>query len=114
MALTALLLGTVQLAAPKGTGAHRLIGYAWVLLMIGTALSALFIHTIRLWGAYSPIHLLVPFTLISLWLAVRAARQGNIRRHKAIMVSLFLYALVVTGLFTLLPGRVMNTVMFGG
>lgn len=114
MALAALLLGLVQMAAPKGTTSHRLIGYTWVLLMVGTAISALFIHTIRLWGAFSPIQLLVPFTLVSLWIAVGAARQGNIRRHKAIMVSLFFYALVVTGLFTLMPGRVMNAVMFGG
>ena len=65
MALTALVLGAVQLAAPKGTISHRLIGYAWVLLMVGTAFSALFIHTIRLWGAYSPIHLLVPSATVT-------------------------------------------------
>lgn len=113
-ALTALGLGFLQLVMPKGTRLHRLIGYVWALLMAGTAITALFIHEIRVWGAFSPIHLLIPVTLISLWLAISAARQGNIERHRKIMLLLFFLALVVTGFFTLLPGRVMYAVFFGG
>lgn len=92
---------------------HRLFGYAWALLMAGTAFTAVFMHQTRLWGSYSPIHLLIPVTLVSLFLASKAARQGDINRHKVLMISLFALALVVTGLFTLLPGRVMNTTLFG-
>ncbi|MBO9448835.1 DUF2306 domain-containing protein [Tropicibacter sp. R16_0] len=113
MAIGALFLGAVQFALPKGNVLHRLTGYVWVALMAGTALTAVFIHEIRVWGNYSPIHLLIPVTLVSLYLAIKAARQGDIRRHQTIMMSLFALALVVTGLFTLLPGRAMNAVLFG-
>ncbi|TCL00585.1 putative membrane protein [Shimia isoporae] len=114
MALAALALGVVQLIAVKGTRAHRFMGYIWAVLMLGTSLTAVFIHEIRLWGLYSPIHLLIPVTLASLYLGIRAARQGDMRRHRSIMRSLFLLALVVTGGFTLLPGRAMHAVLFGG
>jgi len=113
-ALVALLLGAVQLVATKGTMKHRILGYLWVLLMAGVAISAAFIHEIRFWGAFSPIHLLIPIVLVSLWRGVRAARQGNICQHQQIMRSLYFFALIVTGLFTLLPGRVMYHVIFGG
>ena len=114
VALSALVLGAVQLVGAKGTTIHRRIGTVWVLLMLGTALSALFIHAIQLWGPFSPIHLLIPVTLIGLWQAVAAARRGNIRLHKLMMASLYGLALVVTGLFTLLPNRVMHAVVFAG
>ncbi len=45
---------------------------------------------------------------------VLAARRGNIRRHGSAMASLFVGALVVAGAFTLLPGRIMHRVVFGG
>ncbi len=114
LAIIALLLGTIQLWRPKGTGSHRVIGYLWVGLMVVVASSGLFIHEIRLWGLFSPIHLLSFLVLISLWFAVQAARRGHIHRHKRIMTLLFVLALVVTGMFTLLPGRVMHVVVFGG
>ena len=114
VALSALVLGAVQLVGAKGTTIHRHIGTVWVLLMLGVALSALFIHAIRLWGPFSPIHLLIPVTLLGLWQAVAAARRGNVWLHKLMMTSLYGLALVVTGLFTLLPNRVMHAVVFGG
>lgn len=112
--MAAFLLGAIQMARSKGTKSHRLIGYTWVLLMLGTALSAIFIHTINLWGKFSPIHILIPITLVGLWQGVQAARRGDVKRHQSIMRQLFVFALIVTGLFTLLPGRAMHTVFFGG
>jgi len=41
------------------------------------------------------------------------ARQGNFREHKIWMVLLHILALLVTGVFTLWPGRVMHGVLFG-
>jgi len=114
MALLALALGIVQLIAPKGTGAHRVLGYLWTGLMIGTAVSALFIYEIRTWGRFSLIHVLAVAVLIGLWVGISAARRGNIRRHRIVMKSLFFAALVTAGLFTLLPGRIMHQVLFGG
>lgn len=57
-AIAAFAVGVVQLAAPKGTIPHRLVGWGWAGLMLTVAASSLFIHTIRMWGPWSPIHLL--------------------------------------------------------
>ena len=72
-----------------------------------------FISELRLWGALSPIHLLSIWTLLSLVIAVYLARYVNIRQHKIWMVLLYILALLVTGVFTLWPGRVMHGEFFG-
>ena len=112
-ALGAFGLGIVQLAAPKGTLPHRTLGWTWVVLMVVVAVSALFIHTIRLWGPFSPIHLLVFVVLITLPFAVRSARRHAVAGHGIAMTSLFLGALVIAGAFTLVPHRIMYQVVFG-
>jgi uncharacterized membrane protein len=113
-AFAALGLGAVQLLAPKGTLPHRAIGWTWACLMILIAGTSFFIHTIRTWGPFSPIHLLSLFTLCVVPLAVVRARQHNVAAHRSAMIWIFTLALVVTGLFTLAPGRIMNKVVFGG
>jgi uncharacterized membrane protein len=112
-AMAAFVLGVVQLSAPKGTLPHRTIGWIWVSLMLVVSISAFFIHTIRLWGPWSPIHLLAIFTLIMLPLAVLRARRHEVARHRRAMISIFTGALVIAGVFTLLPGRIMHAVVFG-
>jgi uncharacterized membrane protein len=114
LAFAAIGLGVVQLLAPKGKLPHRTMGWAWALLMILVAGTSLFIHTIRTWGPWSPIHLLSLFTLGVVPLAVLRARQHNVRAHCSMMIWIFTLALIVTGLFTLAPGRIMNKVVFGG
>jgi uncharacterized membrane protein len=113
-ALGAFALGIVQLAAPKGTIPHRTLGYLWVALMLAVAVSAFWIHEIRLWGPWSPIHLLAIFTLVMLPFAVYFARSHDVKRHQRAMLGLFFGALIIAGIFTLVPGRIMHKVLFGG
>jgi uncharacterized membrane protein len=113
-AFAAIAVGAAQFLAPKGTLPHRAVGWAWAALMMLVAGTSLFIHEIRTWGPWSPIHLLSLFTLAVVPLAVWRARQHDIRAHRLAMIWIFTLALVVTGLFTLAPGRIMNKVMFGG
>jgi len=112
-ALGAFGLGAVQLAAPKGTIPHRLVGWIWATLMLMVVVSSFFIHTIRVWGPWSPIHLLSLFTLVMLPLAVLNARRHEVAKHRRAMTGLFVSALVIAGAFTLLPGRIMHDVVFG-
>jgi len=112
-ALAAAGLGAVQLWRPKGGRMHRRLGYLWVALMVGVAISGLFIHELRMAGRFSPIHLLSLVTLASLWIAVSRARRRDIAGHRRVMILLFWLALVLTGLFTFWPGRVMHMVLFG-
>jgi uncharacterized membrane protein len=112
-AMAAFVLGVVQFAAPKGTLPHRAIGAIWVALMAVVAISSFWIHQLRLVGPWSPIHLLSIFTLVMLPLAVWKAHTHQVTSHRRIMIYLFSGALVVAGLFTLVPGRLMHAVLFG-
>ncbi len=112
-AMGAFALGAVQLARPKGTMSHRALGYLWSLLMLTVAASSFFIHELKQWNGFSLIHLLSTYVLAALPAAVFAARRGAVERHRKAMLGLFFFGLVVAGLFTLLPGRIMHAVVFG-
>jgi uncharacterized membrane protein len=112
-AMTAFVLGVVQLSAPKGTLPHRTLGWIWVGLMLAVAVSSFWIHQIRLVGIWSPIHLLSILVLVSVPLGVWRAHRHQVGDHRLIMISVFTGALVIAGLFTLLPGRIMHSVVFG-
>ncbi|MDI1263765.1 MAG: DUF2306 domain-containing protein [bacterium] len=112
-AMAAFALGLVQFAAPKGTLTHRTLGWIWVALMAVVAASSFWIHEIRLLGPWSPIHLLSIMVLVLLPIAVLAARSHNIRRHRWIMIGIFAGGLIIAGLFTFVPGRIMHAVVFG-
>jgi len=112
-AMAAFVLGLVQFVAPKGTLPHRTLGWIWVSLMALVAASSFWIHRIRLLGLWSPIHLLSIFVLTMLPLAVWKAHRHEVRDHRRITIFLFAGALVIAGLFTLLPGRIMHAVVFG-
>jgi uncharacterized membrane protein len=113
MAFAAVAVGAVQMFTRKGTRRHRWLGYVWCGMLFFVAVSGFFIHTIKLWGLFSPIHFLSALTIVALTRAIWCARTGRIRQHQRIMASLFWLALVVTGLFTFLPGRIMFAVVSG-
>ena len=112
-AMAAFALGVVQFAAPKGTLPHRTVGWLWVALMVTVATTSFWIHDLRVWGQWSPIHLLSIFTLIMLPPAVIHAMRHRVKDHRKAMVGLFTGALVIAGLFTFWPGRIMHAVLFG-
>jgi uncharacterized membrane protein len=112
-AMSAFVLGVVQFAAPKGTLPHRTLGWIWVVLMAVVAVSSLWIHQIRLFGPWSPIHLLSIFTLVMLPLGVWRAHRHDVNAHRWTMIGIFTGALVIAGLFTFVPGRIMHAVLFG-
>ncbi len=119
-ASSAFLIGPWVIWARRGAQQrprlHRALGYAWVTLMLMTALSAMFIrsNTMPNIAGYTPIHLLVPVTLVTLFLAFRHLARGDIRRHRANMVGLYVGACVVAGGFTLLPSRYLGGLLWRG
>jgi len=112
-AMAAVIRGGIQLSMKKRGPSHKQLGRIWVGLMLVVSFSSFFIHEIKLWGVYSPIHLLSLWTIVSVGLGIYFVRVGNIKRHQQVMIALYVFALILTGLFTLLPGRVMNQVIFG-
>ena len=112
-AMIAVIFGGLQFYMKKGGLIHKLLGWTWVGLMLFVSVSSFFIHEIKMWGAYSPIHLLSLLTIFVLGLAVYFVRAGYIKRHKHAMATLYSLALIVAGIFTFMPGRVMHQVAFG-
>ena len=118
-ALGALATGPVALWARLGVRQrprlHRAFGVAWVTLMLVAAVSALFIRDRHLpnIAGFTPIHLLVPLTLVSLARGLRHLVRGEIAAHAKTMRRLYLYACVVAGAFTLLPQRMLGRLLWG-
>lgn len=112
--IPAAILGAFLLARPKGTRWHRMLGKIWIVLMVVTASSTFFIHEIRLVGGFSPIHLLSIYVLFGSWQAIAAARRHDIAVHRGHVAGMYLGGIVVAGLFTMLPGRLMHASLFCG
>ena len=113
MAIIAIILGGIQLSMKKGGAIHKLLGRIWVGLMLIIAITSFFIHETKMWGDYSPIHLLSLWTLFILGVGIYYARVGNTKRHKEVMIATYFFALILTGFFTLMPGRVMHQILIG-
>jgi uncharacterized membrane protein len=114
LAMTAFALGLVQLAAPKGRLPHRVLGYIWCAIMLVIAGGSFFIHTLNQWHGFSWIHLLSLLVLFSVPFGIARARAHRIKGHARTMTMLFLGGLVIAGVFTFVPGRIMHAVLFGG
>lgn len=117
-ATAAVVIGPVALWARRGRTQHprlhRAFGYAWVTLILATAITALFIRDFSLpnLSGYTPIHLLVPVVFVALFGAFYALAKGNVRRHRFAMQLLYISACVVAGAFTLLPNRYLGHLLW--
>ena len=110
-AVIAFAIGLIQLLGPKGTMAHRILGWTWVVMMATVAVSSFFIHALNPKG-FSVIHLLSVFVLCMLPLGVYAAKKHDIKGHSRTMTNLFIGGMVVAGIFTFFPGRLMWQMFF--
>lgn len=110
--LAALVLGVFMLVRRKGTVSHRTLGWLWVALMLTAAISSFWITGIR--GSFSPIHALSLLVLVLVPAAVVAIRRGRVSTHRRAMTGLFFGALIIPGLFTLLPMRLLGRLLADG
>ena len=83
-------------------------------MMIVSAVAAMFIRDYRLpnIGGYTPIHLLIPYTLFWLVYAFRALAMKEIEKHRKAMIDLYLGACIAAGAFTLLPSRYLGSIVW--
>lgn len=110
-AVTTLAIGTFLMFAPKGFRLHRTFGWAWVIAMALTAGSTFFIQAI-FQNAYSPIHALSAWTLLGLPFGIAAVKRRDVKKHRKMMTDMFVGGMLIAGLFSLLPGRMMWHVFF--
>ncbi len=104
-------LGAYLLLSRKGTRLHKTLGKLWVGLMVTTATAAIFIKSS---GSFSFIHIFVPMTLIASYKIIATARRGDMKGHRYEVISLYLGALMIPGIFSMaLPGRLLNVWLLG-
>lgn len=103
-----------RLGITKRPKLHRAFGYAWVTLMLITAISAIFIpSSLKLnWHGFSLIHLLVPVTMASLFFAFHFLIKGNIKRHKRILIILYIQGCLLAGAFAVFQGPLMRELLW--
>lgn len=117
-ALGALATGPIALWARKGSTQrprlHRAFGYAWVTLMVITALSAMFIrdYSAPNIAGYTLIHIFVPVSLIGIFGAFYALARRNFVLHRKIMQRVYFGACVAAGAFALLPSRYLGKLVW--
>lgn len=108
-ALAALTLGALVFLRRKGTSVHRLLGRSWAVLMLVVIMTSFFIKTN---GGYSWIHLLSIGSLAALVLAIQHARRHRLEAHRFTMLGLYIGGLVIAGIFTLLPSRILGGLLW--
>ncbi|MEX0645530.1 MAG: DUF2306 domain-containing protein [Parvularculaceae bacterium] len=115
----ATLLGLVIFLNRKGTNFHKTLGWSFVTLMTITAVSAVFIRRppgdgVPSLAGFTPIHLFVLLTAVSLPMAIIHIKNGRVAHHARTMIGLFVGGIIIAGILAFLPGRIMNNVVFGG
>ena len=106
----AAVIGLFILFLPKGTTIHKFAGRIWIALMVATSVFSFFIHELNLFFGFSPIHIFSIMTPLSCYWAVRAIRRGDVRQHKAALLSVYIGGIGIAGGFAFAPGRIMNRV----
>ena len=107
----AIPLGGYLMLARKGTPRHKQLGKLWLVLMLITATSAIFIKS---GGGYSPIHIMIPVIFHAAWQAVSTARRGDIAAHRKSLTRTYILAVGVPGIIAFaVPGRLMQVMLLG-
>lgn len=111
--ILALALGAFMLIRRKGTISHRGLGWIWVVLMLTAAISSFWITGLND-GSFSPIHILSIVVLVTVPAAIFAIRHRRVNTHRRAMQALYFSGLVLPGLLTLLPDRLLGRLMTEG
>ena len=110
------LIGAFLLLSPKGGTRHRSLGKVYMSLMMITAIITLFMSN-RVGPSFLAhfgfIHLFSVLTICSVPAAFIAIRKGEVKRHRRIMWSLYIGAIMIAGGFTFVPGRYMYELILG-
>lgn len=109
-------IGAFQLLRRKGTPSHELLGKIYMVLMLATALITLAMPAQlgpQFLNHFGFIHTFSFLALFSVPIAYFAARRGDIRVHRAAMISLYVGGIFIAGAFAFSPGRMLHEWLFG-
>ena len=108
----AIVLGALQFLRKKGTKPHKVIGWAWVILMVFVAISAIFLPHRSQLNSILP-WVLTVWVVVALPLSIIAIKNGKVMLHRAFMLGLYVGGLIIAFSFTFTPGRLLYKVIFG-
>ena len=114
--IPAAFIGTFQLLKRKGTPIHKFLGRVYMLLMLATALITLSMPAKvgpQFFHHFGVIHIFSLAALVNIPIAYFAARRGNLRAHRAAMISLYVGGILIAGTLALMPGRMLHKWLFG-
>jgi uncharacterized membrane protein len=108
----ALILTPILMLRRRGDRTHRRLGWAWALLMFGTALISFNIRG-HATGQLSWIHLFSVLTILLVPKIIISARRHNIRTHRNTARNTVVGALLLAGFFTFPFERLLGSWLFG-
>ena len=114
--LPALFIGTYLMLGRKGTPRHRTLGKVYMLLMLVTAMITLLMPAQvgpTLFGHFGFLHSLSLVVLYCVPAALFAATAGNVRKHMANMIGVYVGGILIAGTFAFMPGRQLHAWLFG-
>ena len=112
-AMFALAAGPFSFYSRKRSVFHKSLGYAWMLAMIGVAVSSFWIGSFGVIGSFSPLHALSILSLGSVAISLYFILHRNIVGHRKTLTNLYWRGLIIAGIFNFLPGRTTNRAIFG-
>ena len=108
-AFAAVALGAAMFLARKGTFLHRVAGRTWAALMLAVAVTSFWIKSS---GSFSWIHILSVTVIVLLGVLIWFAVTRQIGAHRRLAIGLYAGALGITGMFTLLPYRLLGRMVW--
>jgi uncharacterized membrane protein len=109
------IIGTVLLLIKKGTKIHVNFGRIYMVLMLITAITTLFMKAQvgpTIFNHFGWIHSFSFLTMYTVPTAYVAVKKGNIKVHKRKMILLYFGAIIIAGGFTFMPGRYLHDLFF--
>jgi uncharacterized membrane protein len=93
---------------------HKIVGYAWMLAMLGLCITGLMIlsYGLAVIGHFGPIHLFCFAGLAGIFNGINLARKRRIAEHRMTLKWTWFGAMGAASLANFIPGRTMNEVFF--
>ena len=114
--LPAFAIGALQLFRLKGTPSHKFLGRLYMVMMLTTGIITLVMPAEvgpRFLNHFGFIHAFSVLTLFNVPAAYLAARRGNLKAHRGLMLGLYLGGILIAGAFAFSPGRMLHEWLFG-
>jgi uncharacterized membrane protein len=110
------LIATYIMLTKKNTKQHKVLGAIYMGLMLIAVIISLFISATigpTLFNHFGVLHILSLFMLYIIPSAYIAAKNGNIKKHRNIMIGLYVGTIVIAIVFSLTPTILLNEWIFG-